>query len=208
VRFASSILEMAIRPLSEERRWTVDQWMPDETGGNRLGGFFGAYVVAALGFLVWRGVKDRSREARVAVVGFAAFTCVVSVMPQSHELRYYMGWMIVLVAIDLWLARRAQSPGLARIAGGVAACALLVVIASTRGWYVLPRGSRFEALVAKKVDARLVETVRDGERVCVVREPWTFLWAAPFQAAPPRKTYVLVEAERPEDCGTARLLAD
>ena len=204
VRFACSLAEMRIRPMSEERRWTVDQWMPDETGGNRMGGFFGAYVLANLALLAWRAWRDRSREARVACVGFAVTTLVIACMPQSHELRYYMCWMIVLVAINLELACRAGSepPG-PRAIGVVAFLAMAIVVASTRAAYVTPTGSRFEELVAKKVDARLLDGIRDGERVCVVREPWNLLWAAQFHAP---KSYVVVEAERPEDCGGARLL--
>jgi hypothetical protein len=206
VRFAVSLAEVGIRPITDERRWTVDQWMPDETGGNRLGGFFGAYVAAALVLLGWLAIKDRSREVRVALLGFAAMTCVVAWMPQSHELRYYMSWMIVLVALDLWLVCRArdQRPWGPRAAGLGAAWALLVVIASTRGWYVVPRGSSFAALVAAKVDPRSLQEVTQGERVCVVHAPWNFLWAAPFHRPGPR--YLVVEAETPEDCGDARPL--
>jgi hypothetical protein len=203
LRFAVSLAEIGIRPLTDERRWTVDQWMPDDTGGNRLGGFFGAYVAAALALLVWLAIKDRSREVRVALLGFAATTCVVALMPQSHELRYYMSWMIVLVALDLWLVCRIGG-GLPRAAGLGAAGALLVVIASTRGWYVLPRGSTFAQVVAAKVDPSALQDVKEGERVCVVRAPWNLLWAAPFH--PEAKRYVVVEAEAPEDCGEARLL--
>ena len=38
--------------MSDEHRWTVDQWMPDDSTGNRMGGFFGAYVVVNLALLV------------------------------------------------------------------------------------------------------------------------------------------------------------
>jgi hypothetical protein len=69
---------------------------------------------------------------------------------------------------------------------------------------VLPSGSRFEALVAKKTNAASIASAKDGERVCVRREPWNLLWAAPFHAAAAR--YVVVEAEEPEDCAGARLL--
>ncbi len=202
VRFACSLAELRIRPMSDERRWTVDQWMPDETGGNRMGGFFGAYVLANLGLLAWRAWRDRSREARVACAGFAVTTIVVACMPQSHELRYYMCWMIVLVAINLWLACRAREHA-PRVFGAVAFVAMAIVLLSTRAAYVTPTGSRLEALLARKVDARLIDAIRDGERVCVVREPWNLLWAAPFHAP---KRYVVVEASQSEDCDGARLL--
>ncbi len=204
VRFACSLAEVRLRPMSNERRWTVDQWMPDESGGNRMGGFFGAYVLMNLVLLGWRLATDRSRTSRAVGAGFAVTTLVIACMPQSHELRYYMSWMIVLVAVNLWLACRpgARGPG-ARAIGVVALVAMGIVTASTRGAYLIPTGARFEDLVAAKVDARLLAGIRDGERVCVVREPWNLLWAAQFH---PPKRYVVVEAERPEDCDGARLL--
>ncbi len=48
-RFLCSILEIGIRPLGDERRWTVDQWAPWDSPALRMGGFFGAYVVFHLG---------------------------------------------------------------------------------------------------------------------------------------------------------------
>ncbi len=202
-RFLCSLLEIGIRPMTDEHRWTVDQWMPDDSTGNRMGGFFGAYVVFNVGLLGWRVWRDTSRDARVAGAGFALLTVVVSAMPQSHELRYYLVWMIALVALNLWLACR---PG-ARVSGpaygAVSLAALLVVAAVTRFAYVLPSGSRLETLVAKKVPEAALAGVRDGERVCVRREPWNLLWAAPFH---PGKRYVVVEAEEAGDCGAARPL--
>jgi hypothetical protein len=194
-RFGASVLEIGLRPLTDSRRWTVDQWTPPDHDGYRMGGYFGAYVVANLAFLAWRVVKDRVREVKVCAIAFGAFTLVVSFMPQSHELRYYMAWMIVLVALNLWLAARA---GVAqRVLAGTAIAALAVVLAVTRGAYVWPTGATFTELVHENVDERRLSAVHDGDHVCVEREPYTFLWAAPFHA--PRR-YVVEEAERPSDC--------
>jgi hypothetical protein len=207
LRFVCSLLEIGIRPLSDPRRWTVDQWMPDESGGNRMGGFFGAYVAANLALLVWQVFRARSPNARAAVAGFAGLTLVVSAMPQSHELRYYMCWMIVLVALNLWLActsvpgRRDAASG--RVVGVVAAVTLAIVIGVTRGAYVLPAGSSFAELLRAKVDPETLAGVKDGERVCVRHEPWNMLWAPVFH--PPRR-YVVVEAEEPSECAGARPL--
>jgi hypothetical protein len=205
VRFACSLLELGIRPMSDEHRWTVDQWMPDDSTGNRMGGFFGAYVVVNLALLVWRVLRDKSREARAAAFGFAIFTVVVSVMPQSHELRYYLSWMIVLVSLNLWLACQPSTrvPVRGRAVGAFAAVTLVIVATVTHWAYVLPSGSRFETLVRAKVDAKALGGVADGERVCVRHVPWNMLWASPFQPGPARN-YVVVEAEEPADCAGAR----
>src|SRR5205823_2188708 len=134
------------------------------------------------------------------------FTVVVACLPQSHELRYYLSWMIVLVSINLWLACRPGPPLVpfgARGLGGISAIALAVVLAVTRAGYAYPSGSTFADLVHEQVDERLLAEVQPGERVCVQREPWNLLWADTFHA--PRR-YSVKEAEERADCGGDRLL--
>jgi len=204
LRFLASLLEIGLRPLRDPRRWTVDQWMPEASGANRLGGFFNAYVVVLLVVFVTRVARGTSRLERVSGVVFALFTGLISVMPQSHELRYYMSWMIVLVCLDLGLACRTAArpftPGL-RTLGTLAALSFMVVVASTRAAYVLPRGLTVKELVEAKVDEGRLGEVKDGERICVRRPPFNMLWTDVFHA--PRH-YTVVEAENPEDCGDVR----
>lgn len=206
LRFAFSVLEVGARPLSDPRRWTIDQWTPPDQPGYRTGGFFGAYVVVEIGLLGWRVVRDRGRAARAGALGFAALTVVTSVLPQSHELRYYLAWMMVLVLLNAWLASRPDAsegaPG-PRALAGVAVCALAVVIGVTRGVYVYPSGTTFDELVRAKVDERLIGGIGNGERVCVSREPFDVIWAPVFH---PERSYVLKEAEERADCEGFRLL--
>ncbi len=204
VRFVCSLLEIGARPLRDPRRWTVDQWMPPDAAGYRMGGFFHAYVLAHLAHLAWRAWRDRSRAVVVSAVGFSALTVVTAFLPQSHELRYYMSWMIVLVAINLWLASRsgAQEADRGTLSLGLlAAAALGVVLAATRGVYAYPSGSTFAELVRDKVDARALSGIGEGERVCVQREPFDVLWAPVFHR--PRR-YAVQEAEEATDCRGSR----
>jgi hypothetical protein len=204
VRFAASLVEIGARPMSDTRRWTIDQWMPSDAPGYRMGGFFGAYVLVQLAVLGVRALRDPSRVCRVTTAGFAAFTALVAVLPQSHELRYYMSWMIVLVATNLRLAAVpiAAWPRL-RSLGAIAVCALAVVMGVTRGAYAYPSGSTFTELLRETVDERALAGVADGERVCVDREPYDLLWAAPFHGA---RRYVVKEGESPADCASIRAL--
>ena len=207
VRFACSVLEIGVRPMSDPRRWTVDQWAPSDADAYRMGGFFGMWVALNLLLLAWRAVREKTGPARRAAAGFGALTAVVSVMPQSHELRYYLVWMLVLVGTNAWLASRvdaSRAPVSARGFGVAAALAMLVVLRVTDFDYVHASGSTFEQLRARKVDdAALSRALEQGSiRVCVQREPWNLLWAAPFRpSAGPR--YVVIEAEEPEDCAGA-----
>jgi hypothetical protein len=200
VRFVCSLLEMGARPFGDTRRWTIDQWMAPEQRGYRMGGFFNAYVVVELGMLVWRVMRDRSRAVFAGAVGFTALSLIVSLLPQSHELRYYMAWMIVLVLLNAWLASRPEAergaPGPVAVAA-VAVCALGVVLAVTRGAYAYPSGSSFAELVRAKVDERVIAGIGNGERVCVNREPFDVLWAPVFHT---ERRYVLKEAESAADC--------
>jgi hypothetical protein len=202
VRFVCSLLEIGVRPMTDSWRWTVDQWMPPGSTGPRMGGFFGAYVVLEVAFLVIVAVRQRSRVARMAAGCFAAFTALTAIMPQAHELRYYMAWMIVLVTLNRWLACREGAPLRWRVwLGATSAAALVVVILVSRGVYVLPTGSTFQEVLKADVDPKALAGIADGERVCVRREPWNLLWAAPLH--PPRR-YVVKEAEDPEDCAGYR----
>ncbi len=200
LRFLCSILEIGLRPLDDSRRWTIDQWAPSSSPALRMGGFFGAYVVFHLGLLAWTVIRDRSRRARAAGIAFAVLTAVVANLPQSHELRYYMGWMIVLVTLNLWLAcAREGGPvaGRAPALGVVCAGFLGVVLWVNRCGYVIPSGVTFAELVAEKVDARVIDAIGEGDRVCLRREPWTFLYAARFH---PGKRYAVREVESEEEC--------
>jgi len=130
-------------------------------------------------------------------------TAIVSVLPQSHELRYYLGWMIVLVALNLHLAslRSARPDG--TLMGLACAGALGVVLMVTRCEYAYPSGRSFDALVRVEVDDAILGKVHDGEEVCVRRAPWNFLWASRFHAP---RNYAVREAVTPAECDGAPAL--
>jgi hypothetical protein len=180
-RFAASVIEMGVRPLSDPARWSYGQMTPLDHTGLRMGGFFGAYVLTNLALLGFRLVRDRSREAIAAALGLAVMTLFVSVIPQSHELRYHMYWMIVLVSINLWLAAR---PGASLIGplgvGAVSLVALGVVIAVSRGVFLTPREQTFEELVAKRAPPSAIAKIAEGSTACIARPPYSLLWAATF----------------------------
>ncbi len=196
-RFLCSIFEVGLLPLGDGRRWTVDQWAPWDSPALRMGGFFGAYVVFHLALLGWTVARDRGRRARAVGVGFVVFTVVVAHLPQSHELRYYLCWMLVLVSLNLWLVCEREGPPWQRPALGVACVGFLaVVLWVTRGIYVDPSGSTFAELVRARVDAGVIGQIGEGERVCLRREPHTFLYAAPFHG----RHYRVREVEGEGEC--------
>lgn len=200
VRWLYSVLEIGVRPFSDRRRWTIDQWAPGGSTANRMGGFFGIYVVIQAAILA--SLARRDRGARRAAIAFAVITAATSMWPQSHELRYYMYWMITLVALNLILVtRREDAARIGPAVGVICAGALAAVLWVTKAGYAYPSGSTFRELVQEKVDAGVIARAKEGDRICLRREPWTFLYAAPFH---PGRRYVVREAEGREGCGASR----
>ena len=135
----------------------------------------------------------------MAVALFGGVTVVASLVPQSHELRYYMHWMLLLVSLNvvLWAREARWAVGLA------AASALAVVTWSTDAAYLHASGSTFEELLERRVDRSVVEAASPGERLCVGRQPFTFLYAPVFHR---KKDYVVQEATTEADCRGARFV--
>jgi hypothetical protein len=195
VRWACSVLELPTAP-----RWSIDQWTPPGDDGYRMGGFYGPYVILNLALFGWTLWKVRARRVRVAGVVLLGLTAIVSVMPQSHELRYYAVWMIALVSMNLVLHARERP----RLVGMTSTLALAVVIVVTKGAYVLPTGLPFPSLLAAKTSpetlARLA-ALPPGRVECMDARPWTFLYAAPFHAA---ARWRIQEVATPVDCPALR----
>jgi hypothetical protein len=184
VRFVRSALEIDNRPIASQRRWSVDQWTPPDEPGYRMGGYFGAYVFVNLAALGW-ALRTRKKEAIV----FAGVTLVAAFVPQSHELRYYMHWMMLLVALNLvfW------APKARLAASAIALAALAVVTWSTDAAYLYASGSTFDELVGKRVDRSIIDAAMPGERLCIARQPFNFLYAPMFHT---ERSYIVEECTR------------
>ena len=199
VRWLASIFELANHPITEHARWSLDQWTPPRDPAYRMGGFFGAYVAVNLLALVVAALRQRTRESRVALAFAAGASLVASVMPQSHELRYYMFWMILLVALNLTLWSRVRP----LMTAGVAVVALAITSWSTGFGYLYASGDSFATLATDHVDEAALGRVKPGERTCIMHAPWTFLYAPRFH---PGHDYRVQEAEDETECDGARSL--
>lgn len=94
--------------------WSADQWNKgDYNYFDRAGGFFGLYVVFNFLLLLGLTIKERvinkkasnknSHQAITALVVMTLVSLIPANFPQSHELRYFMFWMITLVSLNLSL---------------------------------------------------------------------------------------------------------
>ena len=163
--------------------WSVDQWNGNNPNlMNRMGGFFGAYMVFNVLLLGYLLVRDR-RQAFAAVAVMAIVSAVAANFPQSHELRYFMYWAISLVSINLFLVCR-DKPGRIvnpKTLGIVCVFALAVVITRTQGVYVTPSFMTLEKHVQNVVNPEVLAQIKPSEKVCLVgRQPYTFLYASEF----------------------------
>jgi hypothetical protein len=205
LRWLFSTLELTERPLYQ------GQWSIDQAATGCIGGFLGAYValnLALLGYLAWR---FRCRETYMAIVAIVLMSLATAIMPNSARLRYYMYWMLVLVALNLclvaYLSQRGQLSKLAweRSLAMIAIVVLVVVLVDTRGVFVRPTFYSFAEFKAKKVDRRLIEGIREGEQICPNLSHWQyqFVYVDRFHGD---KHYTVRQGNTAADCGTARAL--
>jgi hypothetical protein len=198
LRWLASVLEVggyADRPLP----WTYDQgnWIttwpmepyrPGVAPSFRMGGYFVAYVLFLVVFLIASLRRQATSDRRAGWTAFLVVTLLAAFLPHSHELRYDMFWIIVVAALVLILT-------VGRLSGGkgddsrrrTLAAGLLValgcVVLLTGGWYLRPTGLDLADLLDElRIEHRLAG-VRDGEIVCIDPgwQPLSFLFAPVFQ---------------------------
>ena len=198
-RWLYSILDIKAAP------WSIDQWSED-VDRNRMGGFFGAYMVFHLLLLFYLGIGDRDRHTRVALILAAVMSVVAANFPQSHELRYFMYWAIVLVSLNLYLVTRLESSPSklplinTRNLGLVSLIALTIVAVKTNFTYIKPSFYTLDKFKQNTVDRNLIEKIAPNDKVCVIgRYPYTFVYTPWFH--PERNdTYSIEADQKPEHC--------
>ena len=164
-------------------QWTADQW----NGGNdklldRAGGFFGAYVVFNLLLLFGLTIGeqlhnrqkslDKSNKARTALITVILMSLVPANFPQSHELRYFMFWMITLVSLNLYVVSTWQPTAAKWIQPkylGVL-CLLFLVVMGIKidDYYLRPVFNRFEPYLRDTVKTELLEQMVPNDRTCMI----------------------------------------
>lgn len=195
--------------------WTIDQGLlGPQNPGLRIGGYFSAWVglnFAWFCFLQWR---LRRRLGWAPAVFFVALTIFTSFMPVSHELRYYMFWMLCLIAINLILLEQvlAEADGRALRSlyiGGALAC--LLFAANATGWiYLRPNAARTDTVSAYLGIRPQLERMKltPGERICVYgKSPYTLFYAPYFNRELAGKFhYSVQEGYHESDCTGLRML--
>jgi energy-converting hydrogenase Eha subunit B len=214
LRWLASVLEVGAYD-GREVPWTFDQGYCASAldlgecaiapgSAFRMGGYFVPYVLALLAFLGWRLAAHPDR--RLIGASFGATTLIAALVPRSHELRYYLFWMIVLVALCLVAAfdeARHRTPASASargMLGTIVLVALASVLLMSEARYVSPFGPDMQGIIRLRGIAQEVTTIPDGAVVCVEepkRQPFKFLYASLFHG---RRSYSFRDAPMGPDC--------
>ena len=165
--------------------WTTDQW----NGGNdkymdRGGGFFGTYVVFNLLFLLCLFLYARftqnstaanfTRQTTTAIIFVIAMSIIPANFPQSHELRYFMFWMISLVSINLSLiSDYEQNSGRLKLLknkylGLVYAVFLTMVLVKLAYFYYQPQFFSLKQQIQVGVKPELLSQIKPVDRICLI----------------------------------------
>lgn len=217
VRWLYSILEFRAFDPTRPYLWTGDQGsVPDNSPGDRMGGYGFPFVLLNLALLAYLALRTRSREARIGALGFLLISGITAFLPQSHLLRYYLYWMIALLTLNIALLARLRlplaitlpAPGHLRLRvpitlGGFAAVCcvcLLVVAALTQGVYFRPTDQRARLDYIAAIDPDIRAALAESTELCVTGgAQLSYLYTENFHAPFHYAVKAVFEAD---ECGT------
>ena len=164
-------------------QWSADQW----NGGNkkyldRAGGFFGAYVLFNLLLLIGLTIReqlqnrtsspDKSRNATTALITILLVSLIPANFPQSHELRYFMFWMITLVSLNLCVVSELQNQVSKwlqpKYLGVVCLLFLAIVCIRIDDDYLRPLFNSLESYLQDTAKTELLEQMTPNQRTCMI----------------------------------------
>jgi hypothetical protein len=185
--------------------WTIGQGdVAQSSPSFRMGGYFVPYVLGAIVLIGW------SVRSTVAARWVAAMILVLSLMcawlPGSHELRYYLFWMLALVSCMLALV---HSSGFANplqttqraVTHALVAIAAISVVTMTGAAYLRPSGKTL-AKLTEHTDA-VVAQVPEGGTLCIFSSDprKAFLYSSVFHSPRRYRTKSLFDEEGTERNG-------
>ena len=200
LRWLLSVLEYAAFDMRAVP-YTLGQGdVPQTAPSFRMGGYFATYVMINVGLVMLAAVKIRSLSGRVPVfVGI--LTVLASLLPASHDLRYYMFWIITIVGINAAIFARYENKD--AVVAIIATCWRLAVVSCLISVTMITSGRYFESGsgydIALKITG-VAETVvklsenPDDSIVCVLSERHAVLYSAAFN---PGVKYKVIQGEDP-----------
>jgi hypothetical protein len=218
-------------------KWSTDQWNGgDEKYMDRGGGFFGAYVVFNLLLLLGLTIREQllnrkstdnkdhiSRRATTALATILLVSLIPANFPQSHELRYFMFWMITLVSLNLSLVSsleyQKKSWLQTKYFGLVYLLFMAIAWVKIDNYYLKPDFRTLERYLKNNIKAELVAQMIPNQRTCLIARhaiispnavPFAQINNAFFYSSyfhPEIKyDYSVKAAIAPEDCGKLTMI--
>ena len=167
--------------------WSTDQWSPN-ADRSRRGGFFGAYVIFNLLMLLLFLLREliqnkslprhlRSTEARWALLVVIAMSLIPLNFPASHELRYFMYWMITLVSLNLYLLSSSTNSkfGLnkwlqVKNIKWIYITFLIIVLIKTNYRAIKPTFLTIDKYINLGVNKEFLSQIEPNDRVCLISQ--------------------------------------
>jgi hypothetical protein len=169
--------------------WTLDQSdVKQSMRSFRIGGYFVTNVLVTMALLVSGAKRLPAAFKNRIYAAMTLLTVVVAFLPDSQQLRFYMFWMIVLVALNLYTSFSPICPDfrdrelLARMGLGWVVVCFLSVLSLSGARYFMPGGGTAEQNVINAGIRNIVNTkVKDGDVVCVQdKGPLAALYSSVF----------------------------
>ncbi|MDJ0728962.1 MAG: hypothetical protein QNJ33_03120 [Crocosphaera sp.] len=192
LRWGKSVLEINAFDDRRPWPWTLGMdfisWDEEKFG---VGGYFGGYVLFNLGLFIYLCIRNFNHQTKMAIILMMIMTALTPLMPQAYELRYYMYWMIVFVALNCYLVchnlerlpdKRIVKPQYFAL---VAAGFMFIFMEKTNYFFTKPSFSPLSDYIKANVSQEVLEQIEDGQSVCLVgKAPHTFFYSSYFH--PPR----------------------
>jgi hypothetical protein len=173
---------LSITEIDRKIRGVHTPYAPDSYGAGssvrygraRTGGYWGSLMIGTLLLafvLVIMAARKRSKQLARHAFFLSLFACVTlvgSFLPQSHELRYYLYWPVLLMVTVAILVRAAGLKGKARITLTLAYLGTLMlsqqkVAYPIRAWPLIPQ----HVTVAGQSSAPEIDFARRAGAICL-----------------------------------------
>jgi len=164
--------------------WSADQWNEgDEKNLDRAGGFFGIYVIFNILLLLGLTISEqlnnkklsserKSRNATIALITAFLMSLVPANFPQSHELRYFMFWMITLVSLNLSLVTSRQNQDSKwlkpKYLGLICLLFMAITFIKIDSYYLRPVFNPLQPYLDETVKTELLQQMDPNERTCMI----------------------------------------
>lgn len=187
VRWLASVLEFR----AYEYRytpWTLGQGdVAQSEYSFRMGGYFVVLVLFCFGSIITFAKRLDRHEYRSLAVFLVVLSVAVSFMPASHELRYYMFWMMVIVGMTLWLSfvKFSEYCNITRL--GVLAIFLSVFFISGGRYFNFDEPDNVSLRKGLGID-EVVGGLGGKEVLCVGAENRAFLYSSAFYVEATHRT--------------------